>query len=81
MIQLKVTSIATDADVAKVTEQLENIGALNEIMVTLTADSAATIIVTGSASDDELHAAIAKAGDYSLVDIQRQGIDPYNRDR
>lgn len=80
MIQLKVTGINSDEDVAKITEQLENIGALNEIMVTLTSDSIGTIIVTGKADDSELQAAIEKAG-YTITEIQRQGIDPYNLDR
>lgn len=81
MIQLKVTGINSDEDVAKITEQLENIGALNEIMVTLTSDSVGTIIVTGKAEDSELQAAIDKAGSYTITEIQRQGIDPYNLDR
>lgn len=81
MIQLKVTGINSDEDVAKITEQLENIGALNEIMVTLTSDTAGTIIVTGETTDSELHDAINRAGDYTLAEIQRHGIDPYNRDR
>lgn len=80
MIQLKVTGINSDEDVAKITEQLENIGALNEIMVTLTSDSVGTIIVTGKADDSELRDAIEKAG-YTITEIQRQGIDPYNLDR
>lgn len=81
MIQLKMTGINSDVDVAKVVEQLENIGSLNEIMVTLGSDSNATIIVTGNAEDDVLRDAISKAGSYSLLDIERQGLDPYNQDR
>ncbi len=81
MIQLKMTGINSDVDVAKVVEQLENIGSLNEIMVTLGSDSNATVIVTGSADDDTLRDAISKAGSYSLLDIERQGLDPYNQDR
>lgn len=80
MIQLKVTGINSDKDVAKVTEQLENIGSLNEIMVTLTSDSVATIIVTGEADDSQLREAIDQAGAYSISEIDRHGIDPYNRD-
>ncbi|WP_182353078.1 hypothetical protein [Flaviflexus huanghaiensis] len=81
MIQLNMTGINSDGDVAKIVERLENIGSLNEIMVTLGSDSSATIIVTGDADDSELRDAISKAGSYSLVNIERQGIDPYNQDR
>lgn len=81
MIQIKMTGINSDVDVAKVVEQLENIGSLNEIMVTLGANSNATVIVTGSADDDTLRDAISRAGSYSLLAIDREGLDPYNRDR
>lgn len=81
MIQLKITGITTDVDVAKVTEQLENIGSLNEIMVTLGSDSTATVIVTGDADDDQLRDAVTSAGGYTISDIDRHGIDPYNLDR
>lgn len=81
MIQLKVTGINSDKDAARVTDQLENIGSLSEIMVTLTNNSAATIIVTGQAEDEVLRAAVSRAGGYSISEIQRQRIDPYNGDR
>jgi len=80
MIQLTVTGIGSDTDVAKITEQLDNIGSLNEIMVTLGSDEVGTIIVTGHADDSQLHDAIAAAGTYTISEIQRQGIDPYNQD-
>ena len=54
MIQLIVSGINGDDDVAKLTEELSNIGSINQIMVTLGTDSRATVIVTGKASDDEM---------------------------
>ena len=50
-------------------------------MVTLGTDSRATVIVTGKASDDELTEAVKQAGAYSIVDIEREGLEPYHVDK
>lgn len=81
MIQLIVSGINGDDDVAKLTEELSNIGSINQIMVTLGTDSRATVIVTGKASDDELTEAVKQAGAYSIVDIEREGLAPYHVDK
>lgn len=81
MIQLIVSGINGDDDVAKLTEELSNIGSTNQIMVTLGTDSRATVIVTGKASDDELTEAVKQAGAYSIVDIKREGLEPYHVDK
>jgi len=46
-------------------------------MVTLGHDSRATVIVTGTASDEQLQAAISEAGTFTIEQIEREGLEPY----
>lgn len=81
MIQLIISGINGDTEVAKVTDSLANIHSVNQVMVTLGHDSRATIIITGSATDDELRAAIDRAGTFSLEEIEREGLEPHKANR
>lgn len=77
MIQLILSGINGDNDVARVTDSLANIGSLNQVMVTIGHDSRATVIVTGTASDEQLQAAISEAGTFTIEQIEREGLEPY----
>lgn len=72
-VVLKINGMTCGKCAQHVTEELEEIADVSNVLVTLDTDGTSTVTVYISApvDDDTLRAAIDEAGDYEVVSIER----------
>lgn len=72
-IQLRIEGMTCNNCVAHVSDELNELDGVAEVLVTLNATgiSDVQVITDGKVSDEQLREAVDEAGDYQIVDILR----------